>query len=165
LGARDAKTLLSGIDDPVVASRLLGLLKSTARADVEAVFELCQVCPILDDGNAATLAAVLQNVSWHIQDPPRLRGILDRLLELAAYPQDRIRNSLVRALRSFDKRLPFRQVPQAILKTILTRDRWDEKALANLVRAAKHVESWTREDSETLLRSNLPQKVKAILLS
>jgi len=165
LGALDAKTLLSGIDDPVVASRLLGLLKSTARADVEAAFDLCQTCPILDDGNAATLAAVLQNVSWHIQDPPRLRGILDRLLELAAYPQDRIRNSLVRALRVLDKRLPFGQVPQAILNTILTRDKWDEKALANLVRAAKHVESWTRDDTEALLRSNLPQRAKAILLS
>src|SRR5208337_3474244 len=83
LAAPDARRFIKAVDDPVVVSRILGLLKSAAKADVATILELADVCPLLDEGNSATLSAVLENASQYVVDISMLRTILNRLLALA----------------------------------------------------------------------------------
>jgi hypothetical protein len=165
LAAPDARRLIKAVNDPAVVSRILALLKSVAKADVATVLELAEICPLLDDENAGTLSAVLDNASQYVADPTLLRTILARLLALATFPHHRVRNSLLRALPRLDRLLPHREVADAVLAAFLSGGPHEEKALENLVRAAKRLESWTPDDTETLVRSSLPPRVKSLLLS
>jgi hypothetical protein len=165
LATPEAKTLIASLNAPVVVSHLLTLLKSTVRANLAMSLELANICPILDEGNAATLSSVLENASHQTTDPELTRKILQRLLEVSSIPSYRIRNSLHRALPHIDKALPHREAVGYVLKTIKAGRGWDEKSLEHLVRAAKRMDSWDRADSEALLRSDLAHSVKAVLLS
>jgi hypothetical protein len=165
LACADARRVIKAVDDPVVISRILGLLKSVAKTDVTTILELAEICPLLDDGNAATLSAVLENASQYVAEPTVLRTILSRLLALANSPHHRVCNSLLRALPRLDRLLPHREVAKAVLGAILSKGPRKEKALENLARAAKRLESWTSDDTEAVLRSNLQPRAKAVLLS
>jgi hypothetical protein len=165
LAAPDARRLIEAVNDPVAVSRILALLKSVAKTDVTMVLKLADICPLLDAGNAGTLSAVLENASQYVAEHTMLRTILHRLLALANFPHHRVCNSLLRALPRLDKLLPHREVADAVLAAILSEGPRKEKALGNLARAAKRLESWTPDDTETVVRSNLPPRVKSILLS
>jgi DNA-binding winged helix-turn-helix (wHTH) protein len=165
LATPECRAIMKRLDTPVVVSHLLGLFKSTVKADVALVLDLAATCPLLDEGNAATLSAVLENASHQTGDPVLARKILDRLLDLALIPSDRIRNSLHRALPVLDRLLLHREATVAVLDKILTYREWNEKALEHLVRAAKKMDSWARSDTETLLHEELPHSVKAVLLN
>ena len=165
LATPDSRRLIRAVSDPVVVSRIHALLKSVAKTDVTTVLELAEICPLLDDGNAATLSAVLENASQYVAEPTVLRTILSRLLALAKSPHHRVCNSLLRALPRLDRLLPHREVAKAVLGAILSKGPRKEKALENLARAAKRLESWTSDDTEAVLRSNLQPRAKAVLLS
>ena len=165
LATPDSRRLIRTVSDPVVVSRIHGLLKSVAKTDVTTVLELAEICPLLDDGNAATLSAVLENASQYVAEPTVLRTILSRLLALANSPHHRVCNSLLRALPRLDRLLPHREVAKAVLGAILSKGPRKEKALENLARAAKRLESWTSNDTEAVVRSNLQPRAKAVLLS
>jgi hypothetical protein len=165
LAAPDARRFIKAVDDPAVVSRILRLLKSAAKADVATILDLADVCPLLDEENSATFSAVLENASQYVVDISMLRVILSRLLALAKSPHRRVRNSLLRALPRLDGLLPHREVAEAVLGAILSRGPCRAKALENLVRAAKRLGSWTQDDTEIVVRSSVPPRVKSVLLS
>ena len=165
LAVPESRDFIKHLNAPVVVSHLLTLLKSTVKADVALVLDLASLCPRLDEGNDAALSAVLENACRQTDDLDLSRKILRWLLELASVASYRVRNSLRRALPRLDEVLPHREVADTALKTILASQHWSEKAQEHLVRAASKVNSWSREDTETVLRSDLSHVVKAVLLN
>jgi hypothetical protein len=165
LNAPPSRTLIQRLNSPVVVGRVFALLKGTVKADTTLVLELAALCPLINDGNLASLSAVLENASHQTASQDVARSILARLLELGSNPSFRVGNSLRKALPRLDRILPHREVADAVLKTILTSLEWPEKSLEQLVRAAKAMESWTQADEEAVHRSELPHRVKAALLS
>jgi hypothetical protein len=164
LATQDFRKLIKRLNDAVVVSHFFALLKSTVKADVRLVLDLASLSPLIDEGNATTLSAVLENACHQTDDLDLSRKILNRLLELASIASYRVRNSLRRALPHLDGVLPHREVAEAALKTILASGGWPEKAQEHLVRAASKMDSWSRADTETIIRSDLPELVKAVLL-
>jgi hypothetical protein len=164
LTAPDARRLIKLVKDPAVVSRILGLLKSVAKRNVAMVLDLAAICPLINNGNAAMLSAVLENATGCTAEPQLLRRILNKLLALANIPHHRVRNSLLRAVPRLDKLLPHREVAEAVLAAILSNKSPGQKGLENLARAAKRMESWTPDDTESVIRSTLPPRVKAALL-
>lgn len=164
LAAPDMFAFLKTLHAPVVISHVLTLLKSTAQADVGLVLELAAVCPLIDDSNRAQLSAILDNASRQTGDADLARRILSQLLDLAVIPSDRIRSSLRRALPHLETILPHREVAETVLANILGSGEWPEKAQEQLARAAKDLAGWTQQDSEEVLRSQLPPRVRSILL-
>ncbi|MBS1803675.1 MAG: hypothetical protein JST28_09925 [Acidobacteria bacterium] len=157
-------SLIRRIDSPEVVSNLLTFLKSTVKADPMRVLRIIEECPILDSGNAATLAVVLENASRETDDPSVCREIFRRLLELSANPSDRLRNALLRAFPRIEALLPHREVVTAVVDTLISAKDWDEKAVEQLARSARKLRSLTREDRETLVRADLPPRAKVLLL-
>lgn len=80
------------------------------------------------------------------------RAIIDRQASAPALPR-------------LDRLLPHREVAEEVLGAILSRGHYQAKALENLVRAAKRLGSWTQGDTETVVRSSVPPRVKSVLLS
>lgn len=165
LGTTRFRTLIKRLNDAVVVSRVLTLLKSTVKVDVSLVLELALACPLINDGNSTALSAVLENACHQNDNIDLSRMILRRLLELAPVASYGVRNSLRRALPYLDEVLPHREVADAALKTILSSGVWSEKAQEHLVRAASKIPSWSREDTEKVLRSNLAHTARAVLLN
>lgn len=165
LDAPQSRAIIQQLDSPVVVGRVLALLKSTVKADVALTLELAALCPLIDDGNFASLSAVLENASHQTYSEDVARRIMARLLELGHNPSFRVGNSLRKALPRLDRILPHREVADAVLAMILASKDWPEKSLEQLVRAARAMESWTQADDEAIHRSELSHRVKAALLN
>ena len=104
------------------------------------------------EGNEKALLDFLQDVT--------LINIDEEISRLFGKERGRLR-----ALPRLDRLLPHREVAKAVLGAILSKGPRKEKALENLARAAKRLESWTSDDTEAVLRSNLQPRAKAVLLS
>jgi len=165
LGKPKAISLIKDIDNAVTVSGLLKVLKSTASADPQGTLAIAEACPILDDGNAATLAVLLRNVAYHVEGEDLGRALLRRILDLASNPSDRVGNALHGALKRLSTVLPHREAVAAVRTTIENASNWNEHALERLAGAAKRMNGWSQSDTEELLRRGLPHKVQAALLA
>jgi DNA-binding winged helix-turn-helix (wHTH) protein len=165
LATPDGKISVRTLNNATAVSAVLRLVKSSAEPDPVAALDLALACPLLDKGNTAMLSAALENISLYTAREDDLRAILTRILDISEFYQWRIRNSLHRTMERLDRKLPHRTAVLAVVKKISTHHPWDERALEDLVRAAKNMPSWTLNDSQRLLQQRLPPTIQAILAS
>jgi hypothetical protein len=105
--------------------------------------------------------------SYHAWPEARKQAQINHVRELLDERriQDLSFEPLILRLPRLDRLLPNREVAEAVVGVILSKGPRKEKALENLARAAKRLESWTPNDTETVVRSSLPPRVKSVLLS